>query len=368
MKKQKLSLFLSLIALSSMVFTSCEKTDDVAYTLSNVETPSSIKSISSISNGIIVLNSGKMNGNNTSLTFCDLTTKNSYNDFFSGINNRGLGDTGQDIIQYGSKIYVGISTSSLVEVLNAKTGKSIKSISFVNDANAPRKVRSLAAYNGKIYLSLYDGHVARIDTTSLSVEKMIEVGSSPEQIIAANNKLYVVNSMPDSTISVIDPVTFTETKKITVAYNPTMIQADSYGDLYVVSMGNYYDVPITLQRVATTTDKVTTISGVTPFNIKLEGDNLYMYSYEYGSDWSIINKKYMIYNVKSESFSNSSFINTADITGVPYSLDINPTTKEIFIGETDYINPGKMYCFDANGKLKYTFSTGVNPMKTLFIK
>jgi hypothetical protein len=46
---------------------------------------------------------------------------------------------------------------------------------------------------------------------------------------------------------------------------------------------------------------------------------------------------------------------------------VNPINKDVFIGETDYVNTGKMYCFGADGALKYSFVTGVNPAKTVFI-
>lgn len=355
MKTRKLSFLLSFTALAALMFTSCDKADD-------------LQTMPNVTKGLYILNEGKFNGNNASITAYDFSTSKNYNDYFSGKNNRGLGDTGQDMIRYGSKIYIAVSTSSLIEVIDVKNGVSIKTISMLNNSNEPRKPRSLVSLNGKVYISLYDGHVACLDTTSLSIEKMIEVGSNPEQIISANNKLYVANSVMDSTISVIDPVSFTETKKIKVLVNPTKIQADAYGDLYVISMGNYYDIPVTLQRVETETDEVTTISGIAPYNMIIDNDNLYLYSYEYDASWSIVNKKYVIYDVKNETISTSDFITSSAISGVPYSIDVDPDTKDIFIGETvDYKTPGKMYCFSQNGTLKYSFATGVNPSKTVFL-
>ncbi len=371
MKTSKLSSILTFTALSALLITSCDKADDLltGQTLPNIGSATVMQLLPNTTNGLYVLNEGKMNGNNASLTLCNLSTLISYNDFFSGKNNRGLGDTGQDMIKYGSKIYIAVSTSSLIEVIDANSGVSLKTISMVNESSEPRKPRSLVSLNGNVYISLYDGHVARLDTTSLSIEKTIAVGSNPEQIISANNKLYVANSSSDSTISVIDPVSFTETKKIKVAINPTKIKADKYGNLYVISMGDYgYTTPVTLQRIDASTENVTTISGITPYNMAVEGDNLYLYGYDYDANWNVVNKKYLTYNVLSKTLSNTDFITSSTISGIPYSIDVNPTTKDIFIGETvDYKTPGKMYCFSQDGTLKYSFATGVNPSKTVFL-
>ena len=57
----------------------------------------------------------------------------------------------------------------------------------------------------------------------------------------------------DKTVSVVDLSTFTEIKKLDVVLNPTRIQADEQGNVYVVSMGNYADIPNTVQKINTET-------------------------------------------------------------------------------------------------------------------
>lgn len=339
-------------------FTSCEENDP---------TPT----VPEISTGLMVLNQGGFMKNNASLTYFDLATNTASNDVFGAKNSRGLGDTGQDIIKYGSKIYIAMYNSSTIEIINANTSASIKQIAMKNESNQPSSPRALAAYYGKIYITLYDGHVAQLDTTSLTITKTIAVGANPEGIAVANNKLYVANSggmaaKHDSTISVIDPVLFKEERKIKVAINPIVIKADKYGDLYVISNGNYYDIPAAFQRIEAGTEKVTTIA-TKAVNFTIDEDNLYLYSYEYDDTWTMVNKKYSLYNVKTEQITNTNLIASDALAKVPYSIDVNPINKDIFIGETDYLNTGKMYCFGADGKLKYSFAVGVNPAKTVFI-
>ncbi len=359
MKTNKFFLAFLLATSTAGLFTSCDPADEQQ---TNPE----------ISTGLFILNQGQYGYNNASLTYYGFSDSTATADAFTAKNNRGLGDSGQDIIKYGSRIYICVYKSSLIEVIDAQTGISQKSIVMLNESGNPSLPRSLASYNGKVYVSLYDGHVAQIDTITLSVEKTIAVGSNPEGMAIANNKLYVANSggmasVKDSTVSVINLSTFTEEKKIKVVINPTVVHADSEGDVYVLSMGNYYDIPYTLQRIEAGTGKVTAINDVKAYNFTIAGDYAYIYYFGYDDSWAIVDKTYTVYDVKNEKISKSGFIASDAVERIPFSIDVDPISKDIYIGETDYVNAGKMYCFDQDGKLKYTFPTGVNPLKTIFI-
>jgi YVTN family beta-propeller protein len=249
---------------------------------------------------------------------------------------------------------------------------SKKTDPVIETIKTPSSPRALAAANGKVYISLYDGHVAQLDTVTMTVEKSVTVGSNPEGIAFANNKIYVANSggmaaKNDSTISVIDPVTFKVIKTIKVVINPTVIKADTYGDIYVISNGNYSTIPYTLQRIDAITDVVTTIPNVHPINMTIEGDNAYLYSYDYDSNYKVVNKAFIQYDVKNEKPLSSSFITASLVVKTPYSIDVNPITKDIYIGESDFVNSGKMNCFGADGVSKFNFATGINPSKTVFV-
>jgi len=287
----------------------------LAISLSSCDTNSNKATVNpTISTGIYVLNQGKFQKSNASLTYYNLLDSVVTSDIFTTKNNRGLGDTGQDMLKYGSKIYIAVYESSLIEVMNATTGISEKSIPMLNSSGQPSSPRSLASYNGKIFISLYDGHVAQLDTTTLLVEKTVAVGSNPEGIVVSNNKIYVANSggmaaKADSTISVIDPTTFTVTNKIKVVIDPIVLKADAYGNVYVISFGNYGSIPYTLQciQTASTPEQVNVIPGLHPYNMTINGDDLYMYSYSYDANWSVINKSYAIYDVRTEKNSEFQF-------------------------------------------------------------
>src|ERR1700744_3904367 len=93
---------------------------------------SSSNSVPKITGGLLVLNQGNYNHNNTTFTYYDITTGKPYTDYFSDVNHFGLGDAGSDFILYGSKIYIVMNNSANVAVVNSSTGQLIDTIDFKN--------------------------------------------------------------------------------------------------------------------------------------------------------------------------------------------------------------------------------------------
>lgn len=328
------------------------------------------ENVNEVSSGVYVLNQGKHKSNNASITYFDFNTEFSSGDIFLDKNNRGLGDTGQDMLRYGSKIYVAMYSSKLIEVMDLKA-KSIKTVSLKDEANNALSPRSLNAANGKVYIVLYDGYVASMDTTTLSIDqKIVKVGDNPDGSVISNNKLYVANSggmaaEKGETVSVIDLAKFEETKKITVNMNPTMIDADKQGNIYVKSDGNYGDIPGKFQRISND-EVVTDIDIKNVHGFEIDDNKAYIYTFEYDENWQAANKRIMIYDVESNKLVSEDFVKDVTFEKTPYSIDVDPKTKDVYLGVTDYVNNGKMYCFNSNGVLKYEFTVGVNPCKVVF--
>jgi YVTN family beta-propeller protein len=264
-----------------------------------------------------------------------------------------------------------IISSLLVTALCAPLFTSCNSKDEVEKVSTPSSPRSLTSANGKVYIVQYDGHVTQLDTINLTLGKTITVGANPDASVIANNKLYVANTggmaaVMDSTISVIDLTTFTETKKIKINLNPAGLKADGYGDIYVVSNGDYKKIPGKFQRIEAGTDKVTDID-IKVKNFDIVGDNAYISNFDYDANWAAANKTVGIYDVKNEKLVNANIIST-EIIKTPYCIDVNPVTKDIYLGVTDYVNNGEMYCFKEDGTLNFAFTTGLNPSKTVFSK
>jgi len=340
--------------LLATIFTACEKDD-----LPNHEPVESIS-------GVFILNQGSWGLNNAGISYHDFETGN----FRFDITNQSLGDIGQDMIAYGSKLYVTVSESGRISVFDLKTQARIKDIDLKNGEQL-RQPRFMASHNGKVYVTTLDGNVVRIDTTSLNQDGIAPVGLNPEGITAYGGKLYVANSggynWPDynKTLSIVDIATFKEEKTITVGLNPINVHADSYGNVFLAYRGNYDDIPGGFQKIDTKTNMVTDITIPANQDFTIVGDSLYFYGVTYNADFST-NNTFGIYNVKSGQLVANQIITDGTSINIPYGIGVNPENKDVYISDTDYSNPCKVYVFGTDGKKKNTLNVGVNACKFVF--
>lgn len=356
MKKTNL-FFLFLL---SLLFTACE-VDEVKV---NDSLPTGEKT------QFFVLSEGTWGSNNSNLAYYNLAKRTSDSAFFASNNGRGLGDSANDMILVGTRIFIVVNVSSQIEVIDSKTGKSIKSIKMFN-GTAAKEPRRIIAYKGKIYVSSFDDTVTRIDANSLEIDGSVQVGYDPEGMCVVNDKLYVANSGGlewangyDKTVSIIDINSFQVTGKITVGVNPVKMAADSQGDIYLTTNGDYNTIPAKFQRIDTKTGNVQDIE-LPVSNFTIFNDKAYTYSYDYFTK----NMSVQVYDCLTEKVINSNFISDGTKIQIPYSIQVNPENEDVFI--TDAIDnkvSGDVYCFDKNGKKKYRIqNVGINPNGVLFL-
>ena len=70
--------------------------------------------------GLYILNEGLFQMNNSTLSYYDFSTGEFTENIFLDVNHRGLGDVGNDLEHYGSKLYIVVNNSNIVEVVDAK--------------------------------------------------------------------------------------------------------------------------------------------------------------------------------------------------------------------------------------------------------
>lgn len=320
---------------------------------------------------LLVLTEGGMGQNNSTLALFDLKSNNKDLDYFQTSNNRGLGDTGNDILKYGSKIYIVINGSSVIEIVNAENGKSLKQIPMKTADSKAKQPRYIAAYGGKVYVTSFDDSVTRIDTTSLSIDGSLVVGQDPEGLCIKNNKMYVANSGGlnfltgnyDKTVSVIDLQNFKEEKKIEVGMNPHKVYADSQGEIYVNIRGNYTSEPAAFKKINPVTGVVTTIENVVATEFVLVNDKVYILLNEWGKP-SVVK----VYDCLSETLITETFITDETVIENGYKIYVDAFSGDVYVNTSDYVSAGDIYCFDKNGKLKFKLdNVGLNPGGLVFL-
>lgn len=328
--------------------------------------------------GMYVLNEGNMGSNKCSLDFYDFSTGTYHRNIYPERNPdqiMELGDVGNDIAVYGSKLYVTVNCSNKVEVMDAATAEKITQIEIPN-------CRFLAFDKGNAYVSSYIGPVGvdpycplgavfRIDTLSLTVTKQATVGYQPEEMAVANGTLFVANSggyrIPDydNTITAIDLNTFSESYTITAGYNMLRLKTDRYGNLWASSRGrNDSDTPALL-KLTRDKDGCYQVSRRFDFsvdNFAFRGDSLLYFSSKGGEN------KYGVLDIPTGlqmgSFLDSELENS--ITR-PYGLAVNPESGNIFITDAkNYVSSGTIYCCSGEGKKLWEARTGDIPAAMAF--
>lgn len=235
---KKYLLGLAVLLMGTAVMTSCSDDNDGPETY-----------LQEYSTGAYVVNSGNMyNKIESSLTAIDYASSTATQKVFKAANGRSLGNTANDGIVYGNKIYLAVDQSNTIEVIDKKTKQSIKQIKTTDLLGKAEgaEPRHIIADGGKVYFTTYGGYVAAVDTTSFALQKKWQVGSYPESLVIGNGNLYVANSnygYGGGNISCInlsnDNV---ETKNIEGVNNPTSIYYAS-NVLYVLDNPVYGPAP-----------------------------------------------------------------------------------------------------------------------------
>ncbi len=344
-----------------------------------------------VSRGAFVVCSGNSwSGIDGSLTYYDYITGNVSQKAFSGKNGRVLGNTPNDAIVYGSKMYIVVTGENTIEVVDAKTLASIKQIKTTDlmgeDGVNPRHI---TCAEGKVFVTTYgssqaemdenytvtgttgNGYVAAIDTTTLSLTKTYTAGSYPEGITYAGGLLYVCNSdysaCKNASISVIDVNTGSETKLTNpLIKNPTMIgvaTADPTNLIFVLDMGNYADVPAQVVSIVGSEAKALFPATFIAFG----GTKIYGVNAPYGSTETTYDVYDIFYQTKTTFTTNGVFS--------PAALGVDPVSGHVFIasynkgesGYADYSQNGYVQEYDANGaKVGDSFVCGVGPQAICF--
>ncbi|MBQ0076742.1 MAG: YncE family protein [Bacteroidales bacterium] len=331
--------------------------------------------------GFYLLNEGNMGSNKASLDYYDFSSGTYTRNIYQAVNpevKQSLGDVGNDIKIYGSRLYAVINCSNLVEVMDAATTKHIGTIQVPN-------CRYLAFKDGYGYLTSYAGpvvvdatkaqigYVAKFDTTTLQIVDTCHVGFQPDELEVVGNQLYVANSggymVPnyEHTVSVID-LENKSRKTIDVVNNLHRLRADRYGQIWVSSRGDYYDQPSRLYCIDTKTDKVTDSVMVAVSNMWIDGDSLYICATEFSYITYDTEVTYAIVNVKTHEIVTRNFIQDPTVKiDVPYGIAVNPKTKDIYVTDAkNYVSPGTLWCIGQNGMAKWSVRTGDIPAHICF--
>ncbi|UKM64680.1 cell surface protein [Flavobacteriaceae bacterium GSB9] len=219
------NIFLSIIAMSFLVFSCSEDNDD------------NLQSKGDYENGILV--SGE--GGPSSVSFISNDFLTIENGIYYNINNESLGVYLQSIGFNDDMAYIITDNANTINVVNRYTFEKLGTIT--TDLSTPRY---MAFANGKGYVTNWgdgmvatDDFIAVVDLATNSVESTIPVGEGPEQILVYGDKIYVSHKggySSNNIISVID-IASNNIETIIVNDNPDEMIIDNLGNLVVLCGG-----------------------------------------------------------------------------------------------------------------------------------
>jgi YVTN family beta-propeller protein len=287
--------------------------------------PPPLPDFTHISKNALVINEGNYMWGNASLTHINLETNEITDDVFSRANSRPLGDVAQSMIRVGQELWIIVNNSQKIERLNARTFKSIGTIS---PFHSPRYA-CLIDMNKMFITDLYVCNVKK-------------------------NKLMVLNP---ATNQIIDSVS--------VGDAPRYIQKDNEGRIWVLCEGNlpphetkgslYCIDPMNHFQILKRIEFPESSIHPSQLKISASGDKLY---FLYNGVWSL--------DVESAALPQSPLIVQGE--RLFYGLEIQTETGDIWVTDAgDYVQRGKIYRYSADSKeLLKTYQAGIIPGNMYF--
>ena len=374
---KKYLLGLAVLLMGTAVMTSCSDDNDGPETY-----------LQEYSTGAYVVNSGNMGTKiESSLTAIDYASSTATQNVFKAANGRSLGDTANDGIVYGNKIYLAVDQSNTIEVIDKKTKRSIKQIKTTDLLGNAEGVepRHIIADGGKVYFTTYGGYVAAVDTTSFALQKKWKVGSYPEGLVIAHGNIYVANSNYAAGGGNISCINLSndnvETKNIEGVNNPTSIYYAS-NVLYVLDNPVYGPAP----DYATTGENALRAVSFAEGKSQKVADGNYAVCVTPGATtrMDVVRPYFFVLNAPfggtpsvSVLAAGSMQAQTMTLSEMPVSpcgIFVDPLNGHIFVlsykmgdnGYADYNGNGYVVEYDRAGQKQHEYETGVGSCAMFF--
>ncbi len=328
------------------LFAACEEDDNNSVKIYNGDyTPKS---------EALILCEGSMNKNNSCISL--LKEGNITEHIYKNINEKPLGDTGQDILYSKGAYYVSVSSSNYIVKLNSKTYKEEARYTCTQEDNNPRYLAELGDF---LYVSTYAGKVMKLNKSDMTKVAEVMVESYPEQIAISGDYLLCCNSgySMGNTVSAIQLSTFELVKNIEVPTNPTRIVAGKNGIFYFLTTAytaDYSSAIGTISSINVKDDfKVDSVAEAT--HMAVYGNDLYLCNCVPNYNTYIYQTSFQKYNMDEKKMHTEPFFANDSIgqilSSAPvYLFEVNPKNGEIFVGTSDYMTNSPIYVTDKTGQ------------------
>ena len=305
--------------------------------------------------GVYIVNQGNFGRANSSLSYYDLDSFHIYNDVFTAVNGKTLGDVAQSMTLKGPSGFIVVNNSQKIEIIDLATnvntgtiatgaGSSPGQMAFVNDTLA-------------IVTDLYANALLVLNVPSRRVTGTIPVGENPAGLAIAQGKAYVSNSGFGSgrTVSVVSLQSLSVVRTVIVGDNPNGVEVTPSGMVYVVCTGSYdftdptKDTPARIMVIDPASDVVidSILIGGHATDIGIGADGI-GYVPSTSEVLRVDARAHRVTGVFRE--------------GTYFAAGVEPASGDVYLADPkNYIQPGSVSVFAPNGQLRTQFEVGLIP-------
>jgi len=336
------------LSLLSVMFVSCG--DDEMITTTD---PGPMIDEQTYDNGVLIINEGAFTGGTGTLDFYDRVKDTLLRNVYSTVNDgKVIGNVLQSAIVIGDNAFLIVNNASKIEVVDALTMEYKNTISGVF---GPRYMSDLGNGNAVVSewgLNGVSGQLKLIDLSTLTITDSVSV-SGPEQMIIANDKIYVANSggFGESNVVSVHRFDLEQQLEITVGKRTIDMVQDANNDIWVLSGGSYVDGDgASLCQIKNDISQNCITLGGFPSDLNIDANGVNLYYVENGE----------IRNINVNNPTISEVVELPNVTGAIYGLGYDGNQGALYIGTTpDFSSESTTHVVYENGDATISFTTGV---------
>jgi len=303
--------------------------------------------------GVFIIDEGNFRSGNGSLSFYSYDSSKVYNDLFSSINGRPLGDVPNSMGILDNKAYIIVNNSGKIEVINKST---LKSIATVNGLISPRNI-SFVNYSKAYITSMYSDSIIILSLKDYSISGYINIRRSSESIAITGGKAYVANWVGGKEVMVINTETDEVIDSIEVGVEPESMVTDKNQLLWVLCNGGWMRENFAeLIGINTSIDEIEKrfvfpAKLASPSCLQIDGSRETLYYLENGVQRM---------GIAASGLPTVPFIPQSG--SYFYKIGINPANGDVFVTDAvDYQQNGLVIYYNKDGTLVSTHSTDIIP-------
>jgi YVTN family beta-propeller protein len=317
------------------------------------------------SSGVFVVNEGNFGSSNGDISFYMPGTGVVKQNVFAATNGgKILGDVFQSMTISGDIAYLVINNNGRVETADANT---LVSQHTITGLSLPR---FFLVFGDKGYVTEWvsftdPGRVSIIDLKTQVVEATIGSDYGAENIIAANNELFVSNNF-SNTVFVMSPTKKAVVDTVIVGAAPGAFELDKDNKLWVICGGGYdsnfdplnngalYRIDIVTHAVDRTISLGQNVSA--KLSVNKAKDKLYYFD----------NTQVYAVNISDTSAPTIPFITESTAIGF-YGIGVDPANDIVYVGDAKgFTGSGTVFRYSPAGVKIDNFTSGIGPAGFVF--